>query len=90
MGTVLADINWDNFMSAPVNDCWDNFKVLLFKLSDDYVPLKDIAAHKTARKPIWIMHKVFRLVQRKIKSSVNTKIHITQQLNQHEKQLKRK
>ena len=27
MRTVLADINWDNFMSAPVNDCWDNFKV---------------------------------------------------------------
>ena len=67
MRTVLADINWDNFMLAPVNDYWDHFKVLLFKLLDDYVPLKDIAAHKTARKPIWMTHKAFRLVQRKNK-----------------------
>jgi len=31
------------------------------------MPLKDIAPHKTTRKPIWMTHKVFRLVQRKNK-----------------------
>ena len=38
MKDILAHTDWDSLMEGSVNDSWQNFKQLLWKLMDDYIP----------------------------------------------------
>ena len=64
-------------MEGSVNDSWQNFKQLLWKLMDDYIPVKNISSSSKTKKPIWMTKKAFRLVQNfrgRISFLVNIKI----------------
>jgi len=51
-------------MEGYVNYSWQNFKQLLWKLMDDYIPVKNISS--STKKPIWMTNKaLIRLVRRK-------------------------
>ena len=65
MKDILAHTDWDSLMEGSVNDSWQNFKQLLWKLMDDYIPVKNISSTSKTMKPIWMTNKAFRLVRRK-------------------------
>ena len=68
MKDVLAHTDRGILMEGSVDDSWQNFKQLLWKLMDDYIPVKKVSSTGKAKKPIWMTNKAFRLVQRKKKS----------------------
>ena len=44
MKDILSNTDWDSLMEGSVNDSWQNFKQLLWKLMDDYIPVKNISS----------------------------------------------
>ena len=65
MNDILAHTDWDSLVEGSVNDSLQNLKQLLWKLMDDYIPVKNISSSSKTKKPIWMTKKAFRLVQRK-------------------------
>jgi len=67
VNSVLASINWNEFLDDDTAGCWNRFSSLLHSLEDKFIPVKRIPGQSDHKKPVWMSYKAFKCVRKKRK-----------------------